>query len=1351
MPGFRLRHVGWLVSLCLFTSLLGGAEAESEGVSETKPDVRGKPAHSGAIQPSSPSDAATVGSALFAPENLVAWCIVPFDAKKRGPQERVAMLRELGFTRYAYDWRAEHLPTFDEELRLLKANDIKLEAVWFPAALDEDARTILDLLKKHDLHTQLWVTMGDPATNHQEQAAKVSVAVETLASIAREAAAIGCRLELYNHGGWFGEPENQIEIIRALAMPNVGIVYNLHHGHDHLDRFEKLLPVMLPHLDALNLNGMDTGGDRVGRKILPLGEGSNDLDLLQVIRTSGYRGPIGILGHTDDDARERLLDNLDGLRWLLPQLNGQAIGPRPPCRTPVPPRPAEPLGATSPNRPIVADDYDPARVARLVAEAQASGNALRGAEVFRSAQFACLSCHKVGQFGGTVGPDLTTIGNCQPPPQIVESLLWPKRQVKPEYTAVAVELADGRVVQGVIHRESAEELVLREPSSPEPISVTLDEIESRVPIGSLMPDGLMTAMSGVQRRDLARFLFELGRKGAVGIEHEVRHAPAAFTYSKDPLTPADWPNRNESVNRDRVYDFYAKQADYFGKLPAPPMLLPEFPGLDGGTIGHWGNQDEKTWADGRWNDTDLGSLVAGIFRAGEMTIPRAVCVRLGDAGELAACFNPDTLCYEAIWKGGFVRFSSVRHGFMDGVQPVGTLLPRPAGTAPRSPFRYLGYHRYGARVMFRYRIGDTEYLDAPWVENGTFVRTIAPVESHPLAAWMSGSSPQWPEQFVARGSLGSGRPYAIDTIELPFDNPWKALVFCGDLDFLPDGAALVCTIQGDVWRADGLDRDLRRVTWRRVASGLHHALGMVIEGDAVYVQGRDQITRLHDANRDGEYDFYECVSNAFVTSPAGHDFVCGLARDAAGNFYTCSGNQGLLRISTDGRRADVLATGFRNPDGLALLPDGAITVPCSEGEWTPASMICLVQPGATGEAPHFGYGGPRGPKVPALPLVYLPRGLDNSSAAQAVVVGDRWGLPEGTLVHFSFGAASHFLLLRDRGPGTPQGAVVPLVGDFRSGVHRGRYRPQDGQLYVCGMAGWGTYGPADGCFQRVRYTGDPVQLPVGFEVHRNGIVVHFLSQIDQTLAADPNNHFAQCWNYRYAEAYGSPEFSPRHPGVAGHDPVVISSAWPLDDGTSLFVEMPDLQPVSQLHLRLKVDGGKAHDMFFTVHRLSDDFTNFPGYEPFAKVVGAHPLLVDLQSEAKPAPNPWRQPLPGARTIEISAGPNLTFSPRVLNARPGETIEIQFNNPDVVPHNWVLVKPDSLAEVGQMANRIIAEPDAAVRQYIPKSESVIAYTDVVRPGQRFSIYVQAPNEPGRYPYLCTFPGHWMVMNGRLVVE
>src|SRR5262245_8565766 len=127
-----------------------------------------------------PEAPAVPSGGLFARENLVAWCIVPFDARKRGPEERVAMLRRLGFRRYAYDWRAEHLPGFDRELTLLAENGIKLEAVWFPASLDESARTILGLLEKHHVRTQLWVTIGDPAPGKSEPAAKIAAAVQAL-------------------------------------------------------------------------------------------------------------------------------------------------------------------------------------------------------------------------------------------------------------------------------------------------------------------------------------------------------------------------------------------------------------------------------------------------------------------------------------------------------------------------------------------------------------------------------------------------------------------------------------------------------------------------------------------------------------------------------------------------------------------------------------------------------------------------------------------------------------------------------------------------------------------------------------------------------------------------------------------------------------------------------------------------------------------------------------------------------------------------------------------------------------------------------------------------------------------
>jgi azurin len=325
-----------------------------------------------------------------------------------------------------------------------------------------------------------------------------------------------------------------------------------------------------------------------------------------------------------------------------------------------------------------------------------------------------------------------------------------------------------------------------------------------------------------------------------------------------------------------------------------------------------------------------------------------------------------------------------------------------------------------------------------------------------------------------------------------------------------------------------------------------------------------------------------------------------------------------------------------------------------------------------------------------------------------------------------------------------------MGGEFRSGVHRGRFH-RDGQLYVTGMQGWGCYTPDDGCFQRVRYTGESVQLPVAFRAHENGIAVTFSQPLDPSTAAQPQSHFAQCWNYRYGPGYGSPEFSSRRPGMRGHDVLQIASAHLVGEGRTLFVELPELQPVNQLHLRLQTAPDVFRDLFITVHRLAEPFTRFSGYRESRKIVAPHPILADLAMATRSLPNPHRAKIGGARPIAIETGSNLSFQTRTLRARAGEALALTLINPDVVPHNWALVKPGALEQVGELANQLIADPEAALRHYIPDSPDVLAYTTVVLPQDRETIYFRVPSKPGRYPYLCTFPGHWKVMNGELIVE
>lgn len=256
---------------------------------------------------------------IFAKENLVAWCVVPFDQMNRSPSERAIMLKEMGFTKFAYDWRAEHLPYFPTEIDELDKNGISLYAVWFwisgngEQILNEANEEILRVLKEKKKTTELWVSFDYEFFHGLSDSACLQKSIAAIHIIHQRAAEAGCTLALYNHGDWFGEPENQIRIIKESGLTDIRIVYNFHHGHHQIERFPQLLDSMMPYLSIVNINGMN----RKGPKILPVGEGEEEKAMLRILKDSGFSGQIGILGHTEGlDIRDVLVKNLKGLEEI---------------------------------------------------------------------------------------------------------------------------------------------------------------------------------------------------------------------------------------------------------------------------------------------------------------------------------------------------------------------------------------------------------------------------------------------------------------------------------------------------------------------------------------------------------------------------------------------------------------------------------------------------------------------------------------------------------------------------------------------------------------------------------------------------------------------------------------------------------------------------------------------------------------------------------------------------------------------------------------------------------------------------------------------------------------------------
>ncbi len=258
-------------------------------------------------------------------ENYFAWCIVPFNNQNRTPEQRIDMLKRLGFVSYAYDWREKHLPEMAKEIKLATENGIKMNAVWMwidntdsIGQLSLNNQKVLQTLEETGLKTQIWMSFPEDYFDEMGEDERLDRASEMIGFLSDEATKRGCKIGLYNHGGWFGNPDNLVKIIEMLPGKEIGIIFNFHHAHDLLANYDEMVKNMMPHLWAVNLNGMNPAGP----KILPIGSGEKEAEMIAVLKNNGFNGPFGILGHIEDADVEKVLQgNLEGLKKVMSSKN----------------------------------------------------------------------------------------------------------------------------------------------------------------------------------------------------------------------------------------------------------------------------------------------------------------------------------------------------------------------------------------------------------------------------------------------------------------------------------------------------------------------------------------------------------------------------------------------------------------------------------------------------------------------------------------------------------------------------------------------------------------------------------------------------------------------------------------------------------------------------------------------------------------------------------------------------------------------------------------------------------------------------------------------------------------------
>lgn len=483
------------------------------------------------------------------------------------------------------------------------------------------------------------------------------------------------------------------------------------------------------------------------------------------------------------------------------------------------------------------------------------------------------------------------------------------------------------------------------------------------------------------------------------------------------------------------------------------------------------------------------------------------------------------------------------------------------------------------------------------------------VESFPKLE--DGGASRWPEEVYTKGQKSPDTAsFVTDQLTLPLPNPWKRNMRIMDVAFYKDGTGAVVTFSGDVWLVSGVNDDLDLLTWKRFASGLNEPMSIEIINDEIYVFDRLGIQHLQDLNGDREADFYRMHSNIMPQSMETREWAADMVVDPNGDFYIAKGgalNAGpkiskvirdgfrlgsrydgsILKISSDGKRMEVIATGLRGPY-LGINPKtGFLTSSDQQGNFVPSTPLYAVRKGdyygveATAHMVDT-------PEI-TQPLLWIPHNVDQSGLGQVWATSDKMGPLSNQLIHISFGRPGLFKILIDSTENGMQGGISYIQAHYPTPVSKGETHPIDGQVYVAGFNLWGSKSKGVSSLNRLRYTGQPDYLPTGFEAGTQGVILDFGIELDPEEVAKIGNYQVSRYNYNRTSKYGSGHF--KRDGSAGEESLPVLSAHLSEDRQSVLLVIPNMVEIQQMEIYydiLSSDGYEIKDGFyFSVKEVND--------------------------------------------------------------------------------------------------------------------------------------------------------------------
>jgi len=409
--------------------------------------------------------------------------------------------------------------------------------------------------------------------------------------------------------------------------------------------------------------------------------------------------------------------------------------------------------------------------------------------------------------------------------------------------------------------------------------------------------------------------------------------------------------------------------------------------------------------------------------------------------------------------------------------------------------------------------------------------------------------------------------YKMTTLPQPDD----CVLEVGGMAFRPDGKLMACTRRGEVWTIENpTSDDLSKVKFTRFATGLHEALGLIVDDNkSVVVAQRPELTRLTDNGGTGRADEFVTLCDKWGSSGDYHEFVFGPARDKDGNmFLTLNvgfgfGDQGkapwrgwCIKITPKGELIP-WASGLRSPNGINFSPDGELFYCDNQGEWAASNKMHQILPGEfyghqaslrwIKDSPYAGtladkvlsgmfydgqkakQGGPEGMPKLTPPVVWFPYGRMGQSATEP-----RWDTTGGKFGPFAgqcfVGDMTKSVVMRvalEKVNGRNQGACFPFRSGFQSGVNRIAFAP-DGSLFA-GQTnrGWGGVGGKSYGLQRLAYTGVlPFEI-YSMKITKTGFDLTFTKPVGLEVAAKAASYNLKSFTYTYFSNYGCPEMDTR--------------------------------------------------------------------------------------------------------------------------------------------------------------------------------------------------------------------------------